>query len=362
MGDSRGGLTKNLLRHRRAEQIEQQNFEQSLLGLKRQQEMSNLSKTMSPHANPTNNRGLFGVLGQPDVTAQLTDRKLAPYNPSLEQYRRDQIDLSRDRLDLARDRERNTNQDRDRSLDIRERLASLKDLTDSERIELLQSGRIDLATYNAAQAMARTQVTQAGADRRNEATNKAAGERTAATIKGAGERTQATIEAGDRRTNAIIAGQDRRSTAANESRVNTPAQRRIDMQNKVARLRLLNPDWDADTVTIDDNGLPVLKKGIDPELATQIYGSLYSPTRGDINLPAEQPVVTQPAVTQPTAKQPTSGKTPSVYQKTDSFKPDTNQPPPASGQGVIKQYSPSRNRTRISTDGGKTWTEYEGRR
>ena len=30
-------------------------------------------------------------------------------------------------------------------------------------------------------------------------------------------------------------------------------------------------------------------------------------------------------------------------------------------QNVIKQYSPSRNQTRISNDGGKTWTVLEGR-
>lgn len=36
-------------------------------------------------------------------------------------------------------------------------------------------------------------------------------------------------------------------------------------------------------------------------------------------------------------------------------------PTPTGGQKTIKQYSPSRNQTRISTDGGKTWKVVEGR-
>jgi hypothetical protein len=237
------------------------------------------------------------------------------------------------------------------------RVSQLNTLTDTEKIELLQSGKITLAELNASNAMARTNVQQeganartaatvAGAGERNAATNIAAGERNAATNTAAGERTAATIAGAGERTAAGIAGRAASGGAASQ----VPTQQRIAAQAKATQLINDHPEW-SDKITMDpDTQMPVIKPPNDPYFGEpdyteydKIYEALYGRKRGS-------------ATPTPTPAKPAARPAAAVGTKPAPVVAPVKEP-----GTPIKQYSASRDQTRISTDGGKTWKVVKGR-
>lgn len=252
----------------------------------------------------------------------------------------------------------------------RVRLSQLNTLSDQEKLQFLQDGRMSLAEYQAAEALKRVQEQQAGADRRNTADNTAAGERTAAVVAGAGARNAATIAGANQRNAATIAGANQRNTANINARGATagatsqlPTQQKVALQNRTQQVISEHPEW-AEHVSYNEQGFPVISMpdtswGVetdpaDVEMYNQIYQAIYGQPRG-----GAAPVQAPPAPPAPSATPPTNTPTakPPAQTQQDPMKVPIP-PPKIPGVQPIVQYSASAKKHRISYDGGKTWQPY----
>ena len=161
------------------------------------------------------------------------------------------------------------------------RVSALKDLPDSERLRLLQEGKVSLAEINAANALERTNVQQTGAT-----------SRTRMQQEGASQRQEVS---GAQRLNQIgaqLAGQKeiagaRISAAKNKPLL--PTQQRTNLSNQAQQLMNQRPDL-AEFISIDEKGnVSITAEEGTPE-RDMINNLLYS--QGDIQLTGESPLYT----------------------------------------------------------------------
>ena len=249
----------------------------------------------------------------------------------------------------------------DRALDIREmdattrdRVSRLKDLPDSEKLRLLQEGKITMQELNSAAAMSRLE--RGGEIRSGQITQQ--GNIRAGQIAQQGDESRKTVAArgGIQKELARIRGEEARTTkqtpGAAGSAGSSETQQKVGLQNRTAQVLSQNPEWE-DYVTFDDNGFPKIESpnaggwfgsGPDKETYDKIYEGIYGAGR---------------AAPVPPKGKPTTVTTPPK----PSAKPNTAQPvpvPPPMTPGIqpIIQSSASTGQYRISYDGGKTWRPY----
>jgi len=174
----------------------------------------------------------------------------------------------------------------------RARVAALKDLPDSEKLRLLQEGKVTIAEINAAASMDRVNAQQAGAMERVGAQQAGATERTGMQQAGATERTGMQQAGANQRMDQSQAGQDRRSQAsiagamertnAQQAGASSRTQATIaaraaagraggisESQGKVAQQRIANELIDEmpeleQYITYDQNGFPLISEDLEP--------------------------------------------------------------------------------------------------
>lgn len=300
--------------------------------------------------------------------AGLKDAVTAESNMALAQQREanaraipQRLEQGQQRIDISR-----------MTAEERARVSRLNTLTDAQKIEMLQDGRVSLAELQAAAAMKRVEAQQAGATQRTGMQQTGANYRTGVQQSGASSRNQASIDAANARNAATIAGAGARNAASIAARGaggagQYPTQQRVDIQRKTAEFLSANPDLE-ESITFDERGFPQINID-DPDLQDKVFQAIYGTPGKDINLPSPPTAVTpsgqtapigtpqmQMAPNAPVSTRPTAAPITPPAQAPKA--PATNKAAP---QQVIKQYSASRNQTRISTDGGKTWKVVEGR-
>lgn len=167
----------------------------------------------------------------------------------------------------------------------RARLAQLRDLPESERLRLLQEGRVTIAELQAAAALERTNVQQAGATERTGMQQEGANWRTEAQQAGATQRTGMQQAGANQRMDQSQAGQDRRNQATiagarertemQQTGANTRSAARAraggisESQGKVAQQRVANelidemPELES-YITYDQNGFPLISDDLEP--------------------------------------------------------------------------------------------------
>jgi hypothetical protein len=285
--------------------------------MRQRQEMDRLSRVMNPtQINQT----------PPNVVGP----KMAPINPSLDSYRKELLEQGQEKINLAKEREKNRSEQTDRRLSVSERLAALRDMTDSEKMEALQSGRVSLQELRDAESMKRVerqgeirsdQITQQGDIRTGHIEKQ--GEIRGRQIEKQGEIGSRYItERGD---------QARKTKQTPSGTPQTESQKKVALQSKAIGAINRDPSL-AEIITFNEQGFPVISPDADPAAQMNAYRVLYGSNRGDINLPLETPPtrVTSTGITQPTA-QPvvpshTTGPLPTnkqgVIQMTDSVTPD----------------------------------------
>lgn len=246
-----------------------------------------------------------------------------------------------------------------RALDIKQmdaetraKLAAIHDMTDSEKIAALQSGKVTIAEIQAAAAMARTQANITGQKEVQGMRGTQAAEQIAQ--RGRIESQHITQRGGiqkalqeERAKDAIKLKQTPGMASSNEY------QQKLGLQNHVAQLLAQNPEW-GDYLSFDEDGLPILDPvgtgasrwsgtgGLDQDTHDEIYQAVFGAPIG----------ATVPPRT--SARPPAAGATP----------PATNPPgvqvPPPNSPGVqpIIQQNTATKEYRISYDGGKTWRPY----
>lgn len=224
-----------------------------------------------------------------------------------------------------------------RNADRQEYLASLNTLTDEQKINLLQNGRIELQDIRDANAMKRVertgeqrleQIGATGAERQKQIGQEGIERRLTQGM--VGQQRMEQIAAGGeqaRRTKVVVPGKSPSVTATN------PSQVKIAQQLKAAQAIQDNPAWSRYIAINPNTGLveitpPSGRWGGGPDAKTYDDMIRYMRAGG-----TEAPPM---AISRELSK-------------------------PAPQPQIIKQYSPSRNQTRISKDGGKTWTVVEGR-
>lgn len=265
---------------------------------------------------------------------------------ALAQQRRAQADYTGQRGDIERDKlavQRMTAEERVRA-------SQLNTLTDEEKIQMLQEGKVSIQELQNAAALQRVMMQQAGATARNNATIAGANQRNAATIAGANQRNTATIAGANQRNDARIAAGQSGSGTISET------QQRVAMQRKAAQIINRNPEL-AEYIIYDDANFPTISPDTPDEVYGILYEGLYQNPSKDIRLPAPgvsgtnvAPQTTTPPVA-PVAAKPPAALPP---------KPQGVITPPPTQPGVkpIIQYSKSQDAYRISYDGGKTWRAY----
>lgn len=250
----------------------------------------------------------------------------------------------------------------------RMRVSRLNTLTDQQKLQMLQDGRISLAELQAAEAMKRVQEQQKGATERTNIQQQAATGRTRMQQEGATSRNQASIEAAQRRVETQQEGANARAqariNASGAARGLSPTQNRVEIQRRAAEFINDNPDLE-EAIEWDDRGFPRIVHD-DPDIQQMMEDKIYGPLPKDINLPSNVPTAVTPSGQVAPIGTPNMQMHPNapVAPTAPANKPPAKPAPkaaPITPPQVIKQYSPSRNQTRISTDGGKTWTIVPGR-
>lgn len=219
----------------------------------------------------------------------------------------------------------------------RVRVSQLNTLTDEQKLQMLQAGRISLAELQAAESMKRLER---------------GGEIRSGQIAQQGAITSGQIErrGGIARDIARIRGEEARKTKAasgatgGASVADYPTQQRVAMQAKAAQIANQNPEW-AEHISINEEGFPEIEAptwygGPDKATYDKIYEAIYGTSR------------VTPITPTPTAK-PTA----------PAAKPPPKAPPTKQAASVpvgTKQYSASRNQTRIMQVNG-TWKIVQGR-
>lgn len=278
-----------------------------------------------------------------------------------------------------------------RALDIRQmdaetrqRLAQLKDLSDSEKMQLLQDGRISLEELKASnqytiqelrgeqrtgqieqQGKIRTgQIEQQGDIRTGQITQQ--GKIRTGQIEQQGDirsgqitqqgniRSGQIAQQGDLTTEQIAqrAEEARKTKQVPPGGAGTtgqlPTQQKVALQKKVTQITNQHPEW-SDYISYNDQGFPVIEPpstgwfggGPDKKTYDAIYDSIY----GEQAAPIEPP-------------KPTAKPTPKSVTKPVTTQPVQVPPPKTPGVQPIIQHSQSTNQYRISYDGGKTWRPY----
>lgn len=344
MGDDDGGLLRRFLRRKDNDRIrgenrqdwqQQQQFQMGLHNIRRQQEMERLSKVLNPQAQTQNlNPGMPGL-------------RAAPYNPSLDEYRKGQLELGKDKLelekektDLAREKEQGRSNIANRGMDVKEKLAALKDMPESEKMKLLQDGRISLQEYRDSAAMKRLEVT--GQQRLDLAAQQ--GDIRSGHIDQQNEGAMNRVVKQGEIGSSYIAqrGEEARKTKTTPSSTTTSnSQQKVALQNRAVQFANQNPEL-ASHLTFNEQGFPVISPDAPVKAQMLIYKSIYGTSAttpvgapGDVNLPATggvaQPVqqpVQQPMTSQLPKPLPTNKF--GVLQKTDTIQPDAEEPQPQS--------------------------------
>ena len=256
----------------------------------------------------------------------------------------------------------------DRALDIklmdaqtRLRLAQLKDLSDSDKMRLLQEGKISIEELRAANQYSlqelrgeqRTgQITQQGNIRSGQIAQQ--GQIRTGQITQQGKIRSGQIEQQGNLTAEQIAQraeEARKTKQVVPGGVGTigqlPTQQKVALQSKISRIINEHPDW-GEYITINEQGFPEIESpsnawyqsGPDKATYDKIYDSIYGAA------PVTAPAAVAPTLAKPVVK--------------PAGKPAPIQTPPPTTPGVqpIIQHSQSTNSYRISYDGGKTWRPY----
>jgi hypothetical protein len=220
----------------------------------------------------------------------------------------------------------------ERALDIRQmdaetraRLAQLRDLSDSEKIRLLQEGKVSLQELRDAAAMQRVETQQAGATQRTGMQQAGATQRTGMQQAGASRRQtqrgqQAIEQIGARTVGQLKVKQTPSGSAGATSQL--PTQQKVAAQIRANQAIQDFPEWE-DYLSVDQNGMvhiePPSKNWWDAGPDAETYNAIKTYLRGGMTpAAAEQPKESAkppatPAAKPPaklaasTAKQPTSG-------------------------------------------------------
>lgn len=288
----------------------------------------------------------------------------------------------------------------DRALDIktmdaqtRERLALLKDLPESEKLRLIQEGKITAEELKAAaqytlqelrgaqrtdqigqQGRIRTdQINQQGnitsghINQRGAITSDQIDQRGAITSghiaqRGAIQKESVAQRGGIQAELARLRGEESRKTkgtpgaAGSGGAGSSEYQQKVGLQNRTAQVLAQNPEWE-DHVTFDENGFPEIEppggwSGPDQATYDAMYQSIYGAPRTTAIPPRTNKAPA--AAPAPRVPNPPAPRAPVAAPVAATTAAAAAGPP-------IKQYSPSRDQTRISTDGGKTWKTVKGK-
>lgn len=253
----------------------------------------------------------------------------------------------------------------DRALDIKEmdaetraRVASLKDLPDSERLRLLQEGKVTLQELNAASAMAKQerggeirsgQIDQQGRIRSGQIAQQ--GDIRSGQIAQQGDiRSGQIAQQGDIRAGQIAqqAGEARATKAApsgaGSAAGQVPTQQRVAAQAKATQLLDEHPEWKDKIVMDPDTQMPTIKLPNDPWMGEpdyteydKIYEALYGRKRGATGGAAAP--ITAPPAARPAKPAASVGATP----------PPVVAPVKAGGSG-------GKGSVRVTTPDGRTGT------
>jgi len=255
------------------------------------------------------NKGL-GAAATAEANAALANQRNATagytaQRPGLEQQK---IDISADRVSVSR-----------MTAEERVRASQLNTMTDREKLQMLQDGRISIADMNNAAAMERVNAQQAGATERTGMQQTGANQRTDATIAGANQRNEATNAASIERTH--VAGAEARQTKGTPSANAGMTSQLPTQQIKAHQLRAnegiqTNPKW-RNWLSIDQNGMveiePPSEHWYDSGPTHKEYDDMVAWMRGEqAAAPINQPTV-QPAT--PPTKAPGSSKMPAPQTK-----------------------------------------------
>lgn len=256
----------------------------------------------------------------------------------------------------------------------RQYLASLKDLPESTKLQMIQSGQLDLAAYQASQryslqeligdqALTRTQVTGAYGLGRQQSANQAAAQRqqvagsqaiqqigareaaqgrlqqsqgaiTAQQIAQRGELAQRLEQ--QRAKDALVQKAAPGWSAVNQSN----SQQKIALQDRAMEVANATPGL-AEHITFNDQGFPVIDPELDPQTASDVYEAIYgeAASNNNINIPQLPPNPLQP-------QQPTAPIQQPVRQPAAPIQaPNAPAIPPAAGgpsggQGAIPMIAP----------------------
>jgi hypothetical protein len=246
------------------------------------------------------------------------------------------------------------------------RVSQLRTLTDAQRIQMVQEGKMSELEYQAAAAMDRVEAQQAGANYRTGVQQEGANYRTGVQQEGANYRTGVQQEGANYRVGQQQAGADRRNNASIQARGTTagatsqlPTQQKVALQQKAQQVVNERPEW-GEYVTFNEQGFPVIsmpdtswgsgQSEADLQTYNEIYQAIYGQPRqgaAPITPPAAPPA---PAATTPPA-------TAKPTQKQDPYNVPIP-PPKTPGVQPVVQYNKQANKHRISYDGGRTWQPY----
>jgi hypothetical protein len=270
----------------------------------------------------------------------------------------------------------------------RARLAQLKDLPDSEKIRLLQEGKVSLEelrasnqlTLEGARQTGRVElegvrqtgreklegVKQLGRERIEDIKQsgrlslediKSANDKELEELKQSGRLSIEGVRQVNREQQTRQRGEEARKTKAAPSGAagatgQLPTQQKVAMQEKVSRIINDNPEWE-DLIEINEHGFPQISTDADPDTYEEIHQALYG---GGVTVPTPTPPAANPPPFTPTA--PTAPNIAPTTRPTPSPQNVPIPPPLAGGPKPIVQHSESTGKYRISYDGGKSWRDY----
>lgn len=209
------------------------------------------------------------------------------------------------------------------------RVSKLNTLTDAQKIQLLQEGRISLAELNAAAALEREQVRGeygmerqglAGRQRLEQIDERGRIEAGHIAQRGTVAERVARVRAEEaRKTKAAIGWTNPNAGIAGSY----PSQQRIAIQQRASQIVNQHPEWE-EFIDIDEEGFPTIEPpsrfGLDENTYNQIYKSIYGIDRSQaIGSPAG---VTPPATAKPPARPAPKGGTPQAGGNIEMITPD----------------------------------------
>lgn len=353
MGDSGGDVLGNFLNYRNQERIRQDNeranFEAAQAHLKKMQENQHLAMVMNTASDQSQQNGILAgvngiIAGSNTVPGganglRSNGMRVAPFDPSLDQYRRGQLELGKSKLEAEREKEQNRNVIADRGMDVKERLAGLKDMPDSQKAQLLQEGKITLQEIRDADEMKRLEVS--GKQKTGQIEQEGNIRKGLAETNNAAAMSRITKQGENSYKNVVERGNQDRLTkgtpAPGTATAQSETQKKVGLQSRAIQALNTDPTM-ADVITFNEQGFPVISDKADPERQMDAYKILYGTQHGtDVNLPVETSV-----------KPPSSGidvnkGNKGLYQATSTL----TAPPTASTGGAVEMYTPDGKSTRM---------------